>query len=567
MRQKRQGDAARRLGADERGNVAILFAVLLSLGTVLGALAVDEGALYLQRRQVQSAVDLAALAAAPDPGAGFARARQMLVDAGLVDANLGDSALAHGTTGVGLGVEAGTYTPDPSRDPAARFVAGGSSPNAVRVAVHVPGTLYFAQSWARAPRLGAVAIAAATPSVMFSVGSTLATLDDGVPNAVLNGLLGSQVQLTAVSYNGLLNARVSLFGFIDALAQRLDIRAGSYADVLKATASTGSIAAALADSLSGADAAAATVLAGGIGRGADVPLGKLFDLGPAGTLAIGTGSTSGTYATISALELLAASGAVSDGTHQVTLNLGANVPGLASLTMRLAVGEPPQATAWFALGPSGTIVSTSQVRLGLVATLAGGAALLNAGIRVPLYLEVANAEAAVSSATCPVNGAKTGTAVIAARPGVARLTLGEVGDAALGDFATAPVVAPATLINLALLKVSGSGEVEMAQLQPVPLRFSSADIVADRVMSAATTDFSQSLTRSLLSSLTLQVSALGLGLPSTAVIKSTVANLVAPLGPVLDSTIATILETLGIKLGVADVRVYGVTCGHAVLVG
>jgi uncharacterized membrane protein len=104
-------------------------------------------------------------------------------------------------------------------------------------------------------------------------------------------------------------------------------------------------------------------------------------------------------------------------------------------------------------------------------------------------------------------------------------------------------------------------------LQPVPLRFSSADIVADRVMSAATTDFSQSLTRSLLSSLTLQVSALGLGLPSTAVIKSTVANLVAPLGPVLDSTIATILETLGIKLGVADVRVYGVTCGHAVLVG
>ena len=72
--------------------------------------------------------------------------------------------------------------------------------------------------------------------------------------------------------------------------------------------------------------------------------------------------------------------------------------------------------------------------------------------------------------------------------------------------------------NLALLKVSGSGEAEIAQLQPVPLRFSSADIVADRVMSAATTDFSQSLTRSLLSSLTLQVSALGLGLPSTAVI-------------------------------------------------
>jgi len=110
-----------RFWADERGNVAILFALLLSLGTVVGALAVDEGALYLQRRELQAAVDLAAIAAAPDPAAGLDRARQSLAAAGLPGANA--DALANGATGIGLSVEAGTYTPDAARAPAAAALA------------------------------------------------------------------------------------------------------------------------------------------------------------------------------------------------------------------------------------------------------------------------------------------------------------------------------------------------------------------------------------------------------------------------------------------------------------
>jgi uncharacterized membrane protein len=58
---------------------------------------------------------------------------------------------------------------------------------------------------------------------------------------------------------------------------------------------------------------------------------------------------------------------------------------------------------------------------------------------------------------------------------------------------------------------------------------------------------------------------LGLGL-STAGVSKTLANLLAPLGPVLDSTIAATLGTLGLKLGAADVQVYGVSCARPVLV-
>jgi uncharacterized membrane protein len=61
---------------DEGGNMAILFAFAMVLATMFGAFAVDEGALYLQRRQAQSAVDLASIAAATNTAGAFATARQ-----------------------------------------------------------------------------------------------------------------------------------------------------------------------------------------------------------------------------------------------------------------------------------------------------------------------------------------------------------------------------------------------------------------------------------------------------------------------------------------------------------
>src|SRR6185437_12701238 len=80
-------------GRDERGNVAMLFAAFMVLAASLGALAVDEGAIYLEDRQVQAATDLAALTAVSDPGNAFARAKAALTDAGVLPAGLSDAAL------------------------------------------------------------------------------------------------------------------------------------------------------------------------------------------------------------------------------------------------------------------------------------------------------------------------------------------------------------------------------------------------------------------------------------------------------------------------------------------
>jgi uncharacterized membrane protein len=263
----------------------------------------------------------------------------------------------------------------------------------------------------RAPTIGVEAIGSADPLVAFSIGSRLVSLQDGVANALLDKLLGANVSLSAVSYNALVDAKVGIFSFLDALAQNLNISAGTYQTVLSAEANQGQVARALADVLTGAQKSAARALAAAMGNGGKLDVGSLFNLGDYAGLSLGSGPANA-FASVSALQVLASSAAVSDGSHQAAFNMSAAVPGLASIATTLAVGEPPQFASWLGIGPSGTVTRTAQVRMSFVATLAGGPLLAGATVRVPLYLEVAYGDATLQSATCPVGSAKNGSATV-----------------------------------------------------------------------------------------------------------------------------------------------------------
>jgi uncharacterized membrane protein len=546
---------------DTRGNIAVLFAMGFAVSAMVGAVAVDAAALYHERRMIQNGVDLAALSAASDTSHAASIAQQALVEAGLLKGNSSN----------GLTVAAGHYNPDPAVAAGQRFTPGLSPLNAVMVSFERPGQLHFARGWTQSPTIGATAIATATPQVSFSIGSRLASLNGGIANAVLNGLLGTNVALTAMDYNGLLNAQVDAFSFLDALAIRLGVTAGTYNDLLAMSADHGTLAAALADLLTGAERTSALTLASAAGHNGVVPLGKLFKLGAFGDLDIGTGAGEGLFATISALDLLSASAGLSNGTHQVTLALAAGVPGLVSLNVTLAIGEPPQGGSWYAIGPTGTVVRTAQLRLRLVATILGTGALVGAPIRLPLYVEMAHSEAIASAATCPAGNNASGTATILTRPGMLRVMIGEVTPASFGNFATSPSVGLAKLVEvkvlgLTVLQVLASSLVEIAQTNPIPLNFSASDIVAKTIKTAATTTPVNSLTTSLLGNMQLQVPVLGLGLNLTS-LTGLLKAIISPVGPTLDLTINRLFEAVGLSIGEADVRVYGVRCSRPVLVG
>ncbi|MHA6299811.1 TadG family pilus assembly protein [Devosia sp. CAU 1758] len=538
---------------DERGNMAVLFAFGFAVSAVVSAVAVDAAALYHERRLMQAGVDLASISAAADPSRAVEIAQSVLAGARL---------LAPASTD-GLTVITGHYDKT-APDIASRFAPHALPLNAVAVTLERPGTLHFAAGFAPVPAISATGVAAVTPEVSFSVGSRLASLHGGLANAVLSDLLGTSVSLSVADYAALADARVNALTFLDVLALQMGTAAGTYDELLAMEADAGVLAATLAELSSGPlRTALQSVVMGGAGH--SVPLAGLVSLGRLGGMRLGSGGAA--PISLSMLEILTAAAALSDGDRQVSLNLGAGVPGLLSLRLDLSVGEPPQGGGWFAIGPIDTVLHTAQIRLRLRAEMLGGPVLLGAAVKLPLWLDLAHAEARVIAATCPSPATPNGSASIAVRPGLARFALGELSDAALYNFGATPTPGPAQLINGLLLKVTGSAFVEIAQATPIALSFSSADIGAGMLKTASTQTLVSSLTGSLLGELDLSVNVLGLGLASPSVVAQAVRNLLAPLAPTLDLAVAGILSALGLGVGEADIRVYGVRCDHAVLVG
>lgn len=540
---------------DERGNMAILFALAFAVSAAVSALAVDAAALYHERRMVQAGVDLAAISAAGNPGQARAIAEAVLAEAGLIEED--DTSE--------LVVEVGHYSRDPAMAADARFVIGQSPANAVRVGLNRTGTLHFAKSFADAPRIGASGLASVTPEVSFSVGSRLASLDGGLANAVLSKLLGTSVSLSVMDYNGLVSARINALSFLDALALELGLSAGTYDQLLGLDASAGKIAAALTSLLTGTERAAMQTLALA-GTGSNVPLKQLFSLGRLGALNLGAGEQA-LGVELSALEILSAAAALADGDRQLSLNLGASVPGLTSLKLDLSIGEPPQGGGWFAIGPGGTVVRTAQTRLRLDAKLLSGPILLGAGVQLPLWLDMAHAEAKVSEASCPSAAAPRGSAKIAVRPGALQLAVGHMSDQSLRDFGALPALVPVRILNALLLRIEAAALVEVAATEPVTLSFNSADIAGGTLKSARTQTPIASLAGTLIQNLDIDVNVLGLGLSPEGVIKQALRGLLTPLAATLDLIIDGVFSALGLGVGEADVRVYGVRCRGAVLVG
>ncbi len=80
-----------------------------------------------------------------------------------------------------------------------------------------------------------------------------------------------------------------------------------------------------------------------------------------------------------------------------------------------------------------------------------------------------------------------------------------------------------------------------------------------------TTNFTSSLTSSLLGDLSLTVNVGPLGLPIPG-LGSTVSGIIAGATSSVDQLLASVLATLGVGIGQADVGVSGVRCDGAVLV-
>ena len=577
--------ATRRLLADRSANFAVMTALCTPVALALTAFAVDEGALYNERRAAQSIVDIAAITAANNINNAQQAVLTALSDNGITSVAVQQSGttIAPTATKAVVQVTPGRYSGLTTIATGSRFQAGVLPYNAVQVSLKKQGTLYFAASMMSPPTIGTSAIASAQPQAAFSVGSRLASLNGGILNALLGSLLGGNISLSVMDYNSLISADIDVLSFTDALATQLHLTGVSYNDVLASKATVGQIATAMANvpGLGNSAKVALQTMASSATNTVKIPLSALLDLGSVGNLGIGQ-KPPGLTVAASALSMLTAAAGLANGTNQVAVNLGATIPGLLSTTVSIAIGEPPQSTPWLAVGELGTVVRTAQTRIKINASVGLGNSNLGGGIsllavNLPLNIEIAYAEAKLTDISCPT-GPSSIQVTIAAQPGVVAAHLANSNATGFADFTRpqtftdaeiADVSLRLLLINLSLIQINGSSYFNITNMTPTNLTFNATDIANKAIKTVSTKNLTQSLTTSLVNNLSLSVTALGLGIDLTALLGTVKPAVVAVLNGVtapVDSLVYNLLGALGVRVGEADVRVTGATCGRSVLV-
>lgn len=537
---------------NRRGGVAVLVAAGLPILLGLTAFAVDLGAAAIESRKLQGIADAAAIAAASNPDTAQASA-QAAVDA------------AHWPRAIQITVSTGSYSADATRTPQQRFTAGGSSADAARVTLATPSPTYFARIFGQtAIPIARSAIAAQTRLAAFSIGSRLASVNGGVINGYLGALTGSSVSLTVADYNALAGADVDLFGFLDAVHTTAAISAVDYQHILDAQITSAQALNAAAASTSDASAATALRMLASQAGNRTISLGTLFSVGSYGSASSGSAG----LVKLNAMALATALLQLAAPSRQVSFDAAAGLPGIASTRVTIAIGERAAQSPWVTITNQGTpVIRTAQARVYTEATLTNLALPLvgTVAIKLPIYVELASAEARLNSITCG-NGASAAVG-IDARPNPGQAAIAALDKTKLGDFTTPLALSNATLIDTLLIDVDGKAVIDTGASENwQTLHFSSADISSGTIQTVQSSKPVSGIAASLVSAVVLTVRVIGLPI-STGALTSALGPVLTGVAPALDQLLGVATGTLGVHYGQADVRVTGMKCGTAALVG
>lgn len=531
-----------------------------SMVAALGCLAfaVDLGSIYFETRRLQGMADAAAISAAANIGHADNAVRLSVAATPL-------------PAPVTRRIELGVWRPDPTIAATQRFSVTTTNPTAARVTLTTDARLYFgvaALGRGHVP-ISRTATAARTNLASFSIGSRLLALQGGIANALLSALAGSQVNLSVMDYNALAAADVDLFAFSEALQTSLNLQAASFDTALAADMTTGRALEALAAGLDGAGSRAAAdavrKLLNTAAAAKPAALDTLIDLGPIGAQ---DRAARGQSIKVNAFDLARSLLELSNGERQVELDLGATIPGLTKTSVRRAIGDRPTDSPWLTVTDKGEpIVRTAQTRLYIEAEILPAGSLLGiANVRLPVFIELAEAEAKLSAIDCA--NRRAGGATLLVRPSVGHAAIADLFPADISNHKRALVEGPARIVSAPLVTVSGKARVDLTGPQWKSVAFTASEITARTVKTVSSESLVQGVVGSLVKDIDLDINVgvgpLGIG---TGPVGQMVGNTLTPAAPLLDGVLNSLTGLLGIHLGQADVRMNGVRCGVPAIVG
>jgi uncharacterized membrane protein len=524
----------------------------------MAGLVIDVGNIFSAKRSLQGTTDLAAISAATDlPNATAA-----------ADANAKINGYA--ASDVAL-VEPGIYTADPNVPPGSRFQPSAVAvANAARVTMTHQQPLFFGNVFALAggntgpaqtqQGITTQGVAVNQNTADYGIGTTVASFNGGVVNGLLTGLTGSSVSLSLIDYNNLASVNVDLFGLANALSLKIGKVGGTYGQIFSGTVPLATFLQALANAAPGAASAVLQLANAASSGNTTVDLSRLIGFGPFANLSVSQAEPNVT-ATASALSLVQATLQVGGAAHLINLNLGVSIPGIASVSGQMTLGEPPVNSTVIAINQIGSSLHTAQIRLLLQIGLVGTGAVPI--VNLPVYVEVGYGTASLTGLSCNALDASTTTAALNVTPGLVNGWVGTVTSAAMTNYATEPTVAPANLVSLLGIPIlTGTANATVGNVTPVPVQFAESDIVNHVVKTTDTTDFVGSLVGSLLDNTKLTV--VGIGIPGiTTIVAPILTGAVSP----VDQVLSSVLQIAGVNLGQASTWINGAKCGAAALAG
>lgn len=507
----------RRRDDNERGAAFVLTAMSMVLLLWAGATGVDVGFTVYGSRQAQAMADTAALDLARYISYADTLTSITAVQ-GYLNGKLAD-VLADNGSSAHLSVIPGYFNTSNGKFTADGFSGNSCQPvnlppiphpgcNAIEVTANqsVPqvffGGFNMLSGHAGSNVSGSVSgtsIATQNPVAGFSIGTYLANLNSN-QSAVLNPLLsalGSSVNLTAVGYQGLVYANVTLAQLITASGGLLSatnimtaqLTAGQWLSIYESAVGsdygTGSTAYTSLQALGTFSAAQST----------DVKLCQLASVNVAGSTQYNCSNSSisaqGLNASVNVLQMLTTEAELANGTNGINLTSALNLNSALVGFPGLAVGNVMLSTqviqpAAVAYGPVGTTASDSQVQ----ATLSMNLTLLGVSLgSLSVPLSAATGTATLSTLTCsddslsrmviaPVN-------TVAVSSGTNGVTLTLLGNAvAQGTFSVSgvtngttsfsgPALPPATVPPTAATESAGTNPESVGTSTPT-LTFSPA---------------------------------------------------------------------------------------------
>lgn len=545
----------------QRGVAALLTAFFMLTAVLCLVLVVDSGRLYYEKRSLQRIADMAALDAATQGGLcggdGGGNVTSLAQASAVRNKYTGDlsktpNSVTVGYTSVSSGVR--VFTADTSHPEAVEVIAT----NPVQASLIAGGII------GNQVTLTARAVAQRNVQGSLSIGSGLLRLNSGkspLLGPILGGLLGTSINTTALSYNGIANANVSLLSFLN--AAQVSAGLGSTQDVLNSNIALASVVGVIAQSMAqSADASVVnlgTSLTGSLAtiKSAQVNLGQVLGLQAGQALSDAALNTS-----VNLFDLLMTTAELANKNSAVALNLG--VPNVASA--KLSVIQPPQIAVGQpgidpATGKYRTTASTGQLALDLVVNPSVNLGLASTSLDLDVRVNLATGTASLASIACSSLANPTTTVVIHANTSTDNILVGSASN--ISNPANVTISALGIPVLKADIAYGGSGGTLASGTADLQYQIDRSRDASGAQKNTITPSATQTVTSSVALNIQLQpvnlvVLGASLGPLLNGVLTPILAVVNSTLGPVLSGIVNTLLSTLGIGIGYSDVTLISV---------